>query len=664
MLVTTGTLTPSPCRDALALVPDRDRRGRATRLIGATLLSLAAACGPPVDVHREHPRVVTAELERSALTSRHPSTFSATVLYRWNLTARFEKDPEGALAELRDRVLADPSGRSNLFALAELSFRHADASGKREFYLASAVYAYTFLFPGTNDQPLEKLDPRVRIAADLYNRGLTGAFVSKDDHYVELSSAYHPLPFGQQIAVYLDPASLRWGERELEKFVPVAELRVTGLGTRYRTAGIGAPLAASVRPLTRAEKPRDYVAPNAKVPITAFLRIDDARAQLAQPTINASIEMFNAYDTRSVEIDGRQVPLEVEPSAALAYSLSRSNVWSWELRGFLRGDFLREQAPVQIAFVEPYRPGRIPVVFVHGTASSPGRWADMLNVLSNTAPLRDRYQCWFFFYETGNPIPYSSMRLRETLTKTLQQLDPQGKDPALQHMVVIGHSQGGLLTRMTAIDSGTRLWDTVSRKPIDQLHVGSETRDVLQRSFFVKPLPFVRRVIFISTPHRGSYVAAWSISHFASRFARLPVKMVNVSTELLKGNRDALVIDPEHAGFGAVYGMTPGSPFIKALASIPLSPDVTAHSIIPVRGDLPPDGQADGVVKYDSAHIDGVESELVVTHCGHSAQGNPVAIEETRRILIEHADEVCRTSHVACRHAETRPASEAAIPAR
>jgi hypothetical protein len=26
-------------------------------------------------------------------------------------------------------------------------------------------------------------------------------------------------------------------------------------------------------------------------------------------------------------------------------------------------------------------------------------------------------------------------------------------------MVVIGHSQGGLLTKLTAIDTGTRLWD-------------------------------------------------------------------------------------------------------------------------------------------------------------------------------------------------------------
>ena len=35
---------------------------------------------------------------------------------------------------------------------------------------------------------------------------------------------------------------------------------------------------------------------------------------------------------------------------------------------------------------------------------------------------------------------------------TVQQLDPEGREPALRRMVVIGHSQGGLLTKLTAID--------------------------------------------------------------------------------------------------------------------------------------------------------------------------------------------------------------------
>jgi hypothetical protein len=75
---------------------------------------------------------------------------------------------------------------------------------------------------------------------------------------------------------------------------------------------------------------------------------------------------------------------------------------------------------------------------------------------------------------------------------------------------------------------------------------------------------------------------------------------------------------------------------IKTLAALPIDPRVTAHSIIPVKGSPPPDGQNDGVVAYDSAHIDGVESEYVVFHTSHSAQSSPQAIQEVRRILREH----------------------------
>ncbi|MBI3800275.1 MAG: hypothetical protein HY268_25280 [Deltaproteobacteria bacterium] len=46
----------------------------------------------------------------------------------------------------------------------------------------------------------------------------------------------------------------------------------------------------------------------------------------------------------------------------------------------------------------------------------------------------------------------------------------------------------------------------------------------------------------------------------------------------------------------------------------------------------------DGIVTYTSAHIEGVESELVVRF-GHSVQGHPQASEEIRRILLKHLNE-------------------------
>jgi hypothetical protein len=84
--------------------------------------------------------------------------------------------------------------------------------------------------------------------------------------------------------------------------------------------------------------------------------------------------------------------------------------------------------------------------------------------------------------------------------------------------------------------------------------------------------------------------------------------------------------------------MTPGNVFIRTLAAIPVDPRIHAHSIVAVKGDGPPEGQSDGVVRYESAHIEPVDSELVV-RSGHSTQDTPATIEEVRRILVLHAQE-------------------------
>ena len=82
--------------------------------------------------------------------------------------------------------------------------------------------------------------------------------------------------------------------------------------------------------------------------------------------------------------------------------------------------------------------------------------------------------------------------------------------------------------------------------------------------------------------------------------------------------------------------MNPRHHFIRALQDIPMAPGIHAHSIIAVQGTGPIEDGDDGVVKYSSAHIEGVESELVI-RSGHSVQGHPLAVDEVRRILRLHA---------------------------
>jgi pimeloyl-ACP methyl ester carboxylesterase len=613
------------------------------RPVAMLLLLVLTACGAPVTVQRMPPQQVHRELTANVVSSGELSDFTRNVLRFVDTDQDIGDDPEAVIARLRQAVVDGVAGANAVFAMAELAFAHAEAHERQDYYLAAAFYAYAYLFPEEADAPPDPFDPRFRWAVDIYNRSLVGAFRVQGDDEVRPAPGSYLLPSGSmQIAAA--PDLLVWQGYPLTRLVPTAELHVSGLRNRYRQPGLGAPLAAT--PVVEHPEHRFQVAPRLKVPVTILLRIPDPRGQLAQRRVHATLEAYAGLETETVTVAGREVPLEAEPTATMAYGLSDPGLWQTEFQGFLQGDFLG-RLPSQLVALQAHKPGRIPVVFVHGTASSAGRWADMVNDLLSDPRIRERFEFWFFAYETGNPIPYSALRLREALKSAVRQLDPQGREPALRDVVVVGHSQGGLLAKMTAIDTGSKLWDAISLKPLDELRLRPETRDLLQRSMFVKPLPFVRRIVFIATPQRGSYLTQYSLGGFIAGLVRLPFTLISASQELTLNNPGAFRVNPARIRIGSMYGMTPGSPFISTLADIPLAPGVHAHSIIAVQGDGPVAEGDDGVVRYESAHIDGVESELVI-RSGHSVQGHPQAVLELRRILLLHAEEACRTVGIGC----------------
>ena len=602
----------------------------------AAALVLATACGNPVGVKRMDPVSVQRELTRSILTSDALSATTKNVLFQHDLVERWQDDPKGTIAALHEVVAKGDARRNEVFALTELTYAYAEREGDRSYYRAAAVYAWLFFFPGNDDTQLRALDTRVRVAADLYNRSVAEGFLFGEERDFVPQDGSYEVPFGR-LDVDFDPKELIRGTRRMTRFVPVADLDVEGLPTRYRWSGVGAPLAASTEPIDPAKGYSDYVQPWAKVAVTALLRMDDVEKQLPTGRVSARLTLEEPIVNSDVEIEGRQVPLETETTASLAYMLAESPVWQREIGGFLQRMAAIEKG-TQLASLVPYQAGRIPVVFVHGTASSPGRWAAMINELSNDRRIGPRIQPWLFTYDTGNPIVYSAMLLRESLKDLVARLDPDGKDPALRDMVVIGHSQGGLLTKMTAIETGDRIWRLASDRPFSEFELDPENRETVRKMAFIEPVPQVKRVVFLSTPHHGSYVAGNWLAHQAARLIVFPASVTRLGADLLTRNRSRL--NAQFSGLGSsVMGMTPGQPFITELAEIPIVPGVEAHSVIAVTDpDTPRDEADDGVVEYTSAHIDGVESEYVVVS-GHSCQDNPNTIQEVRRILLEHIAE-------------------------
>src|SRR6185295_15806237 len=348
------------------------RRRLSIALLVFALPLAAGACARPVGAVRVDPQKVQRELTGNVLSTGDLSRATRNVLFLHGLSERFDDDPEAALDTMRKNILAGRTGRDVFPAAAELSFFHAEASGKRSYYLAAAVYAWIFLFPGGDGASLpDPLDPRLRMAADLYNRGITLGLASADETVMEMRAGTYELPWGE-LEVAFDKNRLRWAGRDLVNFVPIAELRVDGLQVRFRRPGIGAALAAGFAPVTEDEQVRDIIAPRIKVAATALLRIDDARKQLEGARIQATLDLYPESETETVVIAGRTVPLEQEPSAALAWGLQEAPIWERELKGFF-GSVFQVGAKNQLVSMTPHRFGQIPVVFVHGTASSAGR---------------------------------------------------------------------------------------------------------------------------------------------------------------------------------------------------------------------------------------------------------------------------------------------------
>ena len=165
--------------------------------------------------------------------------------------------------------------------------------------------------------------------------------------------------------------------------------------------------------------------------MTALLRLDDPRQQLAKWTLNATLELHpprrpHGGDRRTDRAprDRADCGAGVEPGRLARVGLER--------RSFFTGELLRRELGSNLTFSEPYRPGRIPVVLVHGTVSSAGRWADMVNSLENDRRVQRRFQFWFFHYATSSPIPYSAMLLRDALTNAVVADRSRRQDPALR----------------------------------------------------------------------------------------------------------------------------------------------------------------------------------------------------------------------------------------
>jgi hypothetical protein len=195
---------------------------------------------------------------------------------------------------------------------------------------------------------------------------------------------------------------------------------------------------------------------------------------------------------------------------------------------------------------------------------------------------------------------------------------------------------GGMISRLMITDSGDKLWMNAFAKPPEQVHLSQKTRSLLTEALIFRHRAEVGRVIFISSPHRGSDMARNWVGRIGSSLVRAPATLVAVGKEALTSVRFERGDLRLNRIPNSVDTLAPNNRFVKAVNKIPFTPGIPYHSIIGDRGRGDTPHSSDGVVPYWSSHLDGAKSELIVPS-NHSAHQNPQAIAEVRRILLLHA---------------------------
>jgi pimeloyl-ACP methyl ester carboxylesterase len=394
---------------------------------------------------------------------------------------------------------------------------------------------------------------------------------------------------------------------------------------------------------TRLPNPQGEVAPGhafypreVSFPVTAFFRFDGSVADLGAHR-SGRLELYNPLTIQRVEVNGRSIPLETDLTTPLAYFLSRTDLEGIEYTGFINADKVQKRSGIYM--FEPYQPGKIPVVMVHGLLSSPLTWTPMFNDLRADPELRKHFQFWFYLYPTGTPYLATAADLRQDLARLRAALDPEGRDPALDQMVFVGHSMGGLVSRLLTVEGGDDFWRLVSAQPFDRLKLDRRTRTELEPVFYFRQQPSVRRVVFIGTPHHGSSLSPSLPGQLAAHFIQAPRELLRAVYEVARENPD-LGSQPKAARIPtSVDLLAPHAPALEVLAARPRPEGVHFHSII---GDICGKGVdgTDGVVPYRSAHLDDVDSEIVVPASHTTLHHHPRSVLEVRRILLEHLREV------------------------
>lgn len=585
-----------------------------------------------------------------------PSPRTMQFVRSYGLADELKGDPRKLVGDVQEIVNRETTP-TNVYALAELAYvggaklqAKKDPQDAIDLHAAAVAHAYRFLFAPEFAHHRNIYDPQFRRACEVYNSALEAALrLSCAQGHLRPGSLNTMTLAGEVWETRTVARNSRWADDDFGEVKFVSDYELKGLQNQYHTFGLGVPLIITRRGQSHGDPAEPFYAPGLSFPMTAFLRIEPDVAPPeagGQRRHHATLELYDPLATNEVTVCGKQVPLETDLSTPLAYCLDDKSFKELDqpTLGLFRPD--SNKAKTGLYMLEPYQSHKIPVLMIHGLWSSPITWMEMFNDLRGQPELRDNYQFWFFVYPTGQPFWQTAAELRQTLAQMRATVDPQHRSPALDQMVLVGHSMGGLVARLQTLDSGDDFWRLNSEKSFRLVKAEVPVRESLENMYYFQPNPSIRRVITIGTPHRGSHFSNGTTQFLASKLIQMPKLLVQNERNLRHDNPDFFASPALIDVTTSIDSLSPKSKILPVMLTAPRAPWVTYHNIV---GRLPHHdllgrvtGDGDGVVPFDSAHLADASSEIVVEADHSGVHRHPLSVLEVRRILLEQLTELRR----------------------
>lgn len=582
---------------------------------------------------------------------------SANTLNRFGLLEIYQRDRHRAVDHIRS-VIDESNDPELIYALSELAYvegklaeRAKDHASALNFYSIALTNSYDYLFSEELFGKRNPYDPQFRRVCEIYNESLEDS--------LRLLCANNTLRPGHSYTIKTPERSFTvrtatrggWDPEEFDRYEFVSDYSIQTLHNRHMTYGLGVPLIAVRKPLDPTNPKEAYYPDGLSYSVTALMRCSPRHERQQGGSQDCILEFYDPLQANQVKLASEWVPLETDLTTPLAFFLDSPEFRS---RNRVTEGLINPNKTISqrgLFMLEPYDPNRIPVVMVHGLWSSPLTWMDMFNDLRSYPEIRSRYQFWFYLYPSGQPFWLSATQLRHDLAEMRDVNDPFRRHQPLDQMVLVGHSMGGLVSRMQTIDSGDDFWRIVSDEPPEKLKGPEDARQRLVSTLYFKPNQSIQRVVTIGTPHRGSEFANDYTRWIASRVIRLPQLALTTGQNLTRENpgffRDPKLLTVSNA----IDSLAPSCPIFPVMLRAKKAEGVKYHNIVGVL-EKPGffgtrSGRGDGIVDYTSATMDDVESELIVNAEHTTIHTTPKAILEVRRILHEHLRQVDSGDRVA-----------------